>query len=62
MPFLLIPRIRLAARASDVIAITMLFLAGHAYGKYAGHQAWGWGLSMVMIGGLMVALTIGLGG
>ena len=62
LPFLVIPRIRLAARVSDVIAIAMLFFAGHAYGKYAGHHAWGWGLSMVVLGGLMVGLTIGLGG
>jgi VIT1/CCC1 family predicted Fe2+/Mn2+ transporter len=62
LPFLVIPRISVAARVSDVIAISMLFLAGHAYGRYAGHRAWGWGLSMVVIGGLMVGLTIGLGG
>lgn len=62
LPFLVIPRIRIASRISDLIAIAMLFLAGHSYGRYAGHQAWGWGLSMVIIGGLMVGLTIGLGG
>jgi VIT1/CCC1 family predicted Fe2+/Mn2+ transporter len=62
LPFIVVPNIRLAARISDVIAIAMLFFAGHSYGRYAGHQAWGWGLSMVIIGGLMVGLTIGLGG
>jgi hypothetical protein len=62
LPFIVIPRIRLASRVSDVIAITMLFIAGHAYGRYAGHSAWGWGLSMVLIGSIMVGLTIGLGG
>jgi VIT1/CCC1 family predicted Fe2+/Mn2+ transporter len=62
LPFLVIPRIRVASHVSDAIAITMLFFAGYSYGRYAGHQAWGWGLSMVIIGGLMVGLTIGLGG
>ena len=62
LPFLLIPRIRLAARVSDLIAITMLFFSGHTYGKYAGHTAWGWGMAMVAIGAVMVGLTIRLGG
>jgi hypothetical protein len=62
LPFIVVPNIKLAARISDVIALAMLFLAGHSYGRYAGHQAWGWGLSMVIIGGLMVGLTVGLGG
>jgi hypothetical protein len=62
LPFIVIPKIRVASRVSDVIAIGILFLAGHAYGRYAGHSAWGWGLSMVLIGSVMVALTIGLGG
>jgi hypothetical protein len=62
LPFIVIPRIRLASRVSDVIAITMLFFAGYSYGRYAGHTAWRWGLSMVIIGALMVSLTIGLGG
>jgi hypothetical protein len=62
LPFIVISRVRVAARVSDVIAIAILFLAGHAYGRYAGHSAWGWGLSMVAIGSVMVGLTIGLGG
>lgn len=62
LPFLLTSHIRLASRISDLIAIAILFYAGHAYGRYAGHSAWGWGLSMVAIGSAMVGLTIGLGG
>jgi hypothetical protein len=62
LPFIVIPRIRLASRVSDVIAIAMLFFAGYSYGRYAGHRAWRWGLSMVLIGSVMVSLTIGLGG
>jgi len=62
LPFTLISDIKLATRVSDVIAITMLFLAGHAYGRYAGHTPWGWGVSMVAIGAVMVGLTTALGG
>ena len=62
IPFLFIHRVRLALHLSDVIAITMLFLTGYAYGRYAGNHPWRWALSMVLVGGAMVGLTIGLGG
>ena len=63
IPFIVLPqRIRLAAHISDAIALAMLFLSGYAYGRYAGHSPRGWGLSMVVIGGVMVGLTIALGG
>jgi uncharacterized membrane protein YjgN (DUF898 family) len=62
LPFLVIPRIRVAARVSDVIALIILFFAGYSYGRYAGHSARGWGISMVLIGCVVVGLTIGLGG
>ncbi len=62
LPFLVISRVGLAARISDGIALVILFLAGHSYGRYAGHSAKGWGIAMVLIGCVMVSLTIGLGG
>ena len=63
IPFIVLPqRIHLAAHISDAIALAMLFLSGYAYGRYAGHSPWGWGISMVVIGGVMVGLTIALGG
>lgn len=62
LPFVLIPRLRIAARVSDLIGLVMLFFAGRSYGRYAGHSAKGWGLAMVLLGGVMVALTIVLGG
>ena len=62
IPFLLTREVRLAMRVSNGIAIAMLFLTGFAYGRYAGHRPWGWGLSMVFVGGAMVALSIVLGG
>jgi hypothetical protein len=62
MPFVLTHDIKVAGRISDVIGLVMLFAAGHAYGRYAGHSPWGWGLSMVAIGGIMIGLCIALGG
>lgn len=53
---------RLAGHLSDLIGLAMLFFAGYFYGRYAGHSAWGWGLSMVAVGGAMVGLAIALGG
>jgi hypothetical protein len=62
LPFILLTHIRLAARISDAIALVILFFSGYSYGRYAGHSSWGWGISMVVIGCIMVGLTIGLGG
>ena len=62
LPFIVVSDIKLASRVSDIIAMTMLFVAGHAYGRYAGHTPWGWGVSMVAIGAVMVGLTTALGG
>jgi uncharacterized membrane protein YjgN (DUF898 family) len=62
IPFILIPRLRMAARVSDLIGLVMLFFSGRAYGKYAGHSTRGWGIAMVLLGGVMVGLTIALGG
>jgi len=62
IPFIFISHVRLALRISNAIAITLLFLTGYAYGKYAGHHPYGWGFSMVLVGGAMVGLAIVLGG
>ena len=62
VPFILIPRIRMASRVSDLVGLVMLFFAGRSYGKYAGHSEHGWGVAMVVLGGVMVGLTIALGG
>ena len=62
LPFLVVPRIRIASRISDVIGLVMLFVSGRSYGRYAGHSQRGWGLAMVLLGGVMVGLTIILGG
>lgn len=62
VPFALISDARHALRISNGIAIAMLFLTGYAFGRHAGHRPWGMGLAMVLLGGVMVAITIFLGG
>lgn len=62
IPFLLLQNVALALRLSNGIAILMLFLTGYAYGKCVGHHPWLVGISMVVLGGILVALTMALGG
>ena len=40
----------------------MLFLTGYAFGRHAGHRPLGMGLAMVILGVVLVAITISLGG
>jgi hypothetical protein len=62
VPFLLIADVHNALRVSNGIAIVMLALTGYSYGYYARQSAWLWSLSMVVLGCVMVAITIRLGG
>ena len=62
MPFIFMQNASLAMRASNVIAVVMLFAAGVAYGRGVGRSPWAFGLGMVVLGGILVALTIALGG
>jgi VIT1/CCC1 family predicted Fe2+/Mn2+ transporter len=66
VPFLLIPKwiptLELGMRISNGVAIAMLYAAGHILGKHAGLNAFKTGLVMVLIGVVLVAVTIALGG
>jgi VIT1/CCC1 family predicted Fe2+/Mn2+ transporter len=62
VPFIFMQSARTAMRVSNVIAIGMLFFAGVAYGRCVGRSPWGFGISMVLLGGVLVAITIALGG
>jgi hypothetical protein len=62
LPFLFLSEVKPALRLSNAMAIVMLFLTGWAYGKYAGYRPRNVGGFMVVVGLLMVALTIALGG
>jgi VIT1/CCC1 family predicted Fe2+/Mn2+ transporter len=62
IPFLVMRSAVPALRASNVIAIAMLFIAGYAYGRCVGWRPWLVGLSMVFLGALLAALAMALGG
>jgi len=51
-----------ALRVSNAIAIVMLFVAGYAFGRMTGRHPWLVGISMVVLGLILVGLTIALGG
>jgi|SRR4051794_10535693 len=61
-PFVFIGAVRLALRVSNAIAVILLFVMGHQFGRYSGLRPWGTGLLMVLLGGGLVAATIALGG
>jgi VIT1/CCC1 family predicted Fe2+/Mn2+ transporter len=62
LPFLLFPEAGFAMRASNAIAIAMLFGMGWTLGKHTGRSGWRAGLVMVCLGLILVAITIALGG
>jgi hypothetical protein len=62
IPFMFMKDTVAALRVSNGIAIGMLFLAGWALGRYAQHRPLLMGILMTVIGAVLVALTIALGG
>jgi hypothetical protein len=62
VPFMVMRNASSALRTSNGIAIAMLFIAGVAYGRVVGRTPWIFGISMVALGSILVALTIALGG
>jgi VIT1/CCC1 family predicted Fe2+/Mn2+ transporter len=62
VPFIVMRHAWLAMRISNAIAVVMLFLTGFGYGRSIGRSKWGFGISMVVLGAGLVALTMALGG
>lgn len=62
VPFIFLQNATMALRVSNLIAIAMLYLTGYAYGRCVGRSPQLIGLSMVALGGVLVALTMALGG
>ena len=62
IPFFFIHEPWRALRVSNLVAVVMLFVAGHRLGKYAMYHPVRLGLLMVAIGIVLVAMTIALGG
>jgi VIT1/CCC1 family predicted Fe2+/Mn2+ transporter len=62
IPFIFMKDVRLALRVSNAIAIVLLFVTGYSFGRHIGrHPVWT-GIAMVVLGGVLVGLTIALGG
>ena len=62
IPFIVMRSAGPALRVSNAIAIAMLFVLGHAFGRVAGLNSWLMGISMVALGTVLVGMTIALGG
>ena len=62
IPFIFMHNALRALRISNAIAIVMLFLCGYRLGHYGGHRPWHMGLALVIVGCVLVAITIALGG
>jgi uncharacterized membrane protein YedE/YeeE len=62
VPFIFVGNVMRAMRISNAVAIVMLFVAGFTYGRLVGRRPWLFGVSMVILGGILVGLTIVLGG
>ena len=62
IPFIVMRSAQPALRVSNAIAIAMLFVAGAVYGRNVGGRPWLTGVAMVLLGGLLSALTMALGG
>jgi VIT1/CCC1 family predicted Fe2+/Mn2+ transporter len=62
IPFIVMHSAVPALRVSNAIAIAMLFVAGAVYGRSVGGRPWLTGVAMVLLGGLLAALTMALGG
>ena len=62
VPFIVMQDSMAAMRASNAVAVAMLFAAGAAYGRVVGRSPWVLGTVMIALGAVLVALTIALGG
>jgi VIT1/CCC1 family predicted Fe2+/Mn2+ transporter len=62
IPFVIFRDVEWAMRASNAVAIVLLFVSGFALARYGGYHPWRTGLSLVVLGTVLVAITIALGG
>jgi len=62
LPFVLLQDAWIALRISNAIAVSMMSVAGYAFGRLAGYRPWVAAGLMVLLGCFLVALTIALGG
>jgi VIT1/CCC1 family predicted Fe2+/Mn2+ transporter len=62
IPFLVSDNASRALRASNAIAVAMLFMTGYLFARMTGRRPWVVGALMVLLGCALVGLTMALGG
>jgi len=62
IPFVFINDPVIALRVSNIVAIIMMFFCGWSVAKYVGYNRWRMSIAITLIGIMLVAITIGLGG
>ncbi|MEX5685527.1 MULTISPECIES: hypothetical protein [Pseudomonas] len=62
VPFLLLDRTDLAVRASNLVGLAVLFIAGWLLAKYAGAKPWQGGVALAVTGAVLITAIIALGG
>jgi VIT1/CCC1 family predicted Fe2+/Mn2+ transporter len=62
LPFIFMQSAGPALRVSNAIAIVLMFGLGYGFGRMTGRQPWVVGISMVLLGSALVAMTMALGG
>lgn len=62
LPFVFAADLKLAMRLSAAIAVAMMFYCGVVWGRYAGIKPWKAGLALTLLGVIVEAIVIALGG
>ena len=62
IPFIVFRNVQFAMRTSNLVAIVMLFACGYYLARHGGYHPWRAGLSMVVLGLVLVGIAIALGG
>ena len=62
IPFIVFQDVYVALRASNAVAIAMMFMAGYWLARHGGYRPWLTGASVVVLGVALVGIAIALGG
>jgi len=62
VPFMVFEQTALAVRASNFVAVGMLFLGGWILARHAGGNPWQGGAAMAATGAVLMAAIMALGG
>ena len=62
IPFMVFSQTIVAMRASNAVAVVLLFVVGYTFGRMTGRHPWRVGIGMVVIGCIVVSGTMALGG